>query len=293
LNPALRTSRISGGRYTTLFAGTFGDQADENSKRTGKSGNEEETVTIKKRPMSADGTKVERRKSRRFPVAVPIEVSWRGTEGIAVKVDAVARQVNAKGGFLKMSLYPEMGSRVTLANFLSAQTAEARVLAAPHAREGVANGVIVELIVPNESFWGVNLQIERTSAELQKLEKAMQYEGIDLRLLSEYRDAVNYIRSAAGMVQQLRECHLRGLDDGGLFSVLSAKRIRRTINSCLEVIADLDAGRVKYESKDVDELYQALEQLSNRLRRDCQQNGNRPLNDSRQHKLITAMPRVR
>ena len=250
-------------------------------------------MTIKKRPMSADGTKVERRKSRRFPVAVPIEVSWRGTEGIAVKVDAVARQVNAKGGFLKMSLYPEMGSRVTLANFLSAQTAEARVLAAPHAREGVANGVIVELIVPNESFWGVNLQIERTSAELQKLEKAMQYEGIDLRLLSEYRDAVNYIRSAAGMVQQLRECHLRGLDDGGLLSVLSAKRIRRTINSCLEVIADLDAGRVKNESKDVDELYQALEQLSNRLRRDCQQNGNRPLNDSRQHKLIPAIPRVR
>jgi hypothetical protein len=59
------------------------------------------------------------------------------------------------------------------------------------------------------------------------------------------------------------------------------------------VIADLDAGRVKNESKDVDELYQALEQLSNRLRRDCQQNGNRPLNDSRQHKLIPAIPRVR
>ena len=166
--------------------------------------------------MSADGTKVERRKSRRFPVAVPIEVSWRGTEGIAVKADAVARQVNANGGFLKMSLYPDFGSRVTLANFLSAQTVEARVLAAPHTREGVAHGVIVELIVPNESFWGVNLQVERTSAELKKLEKAMQHEGIDLRLLKEYRDAVDYIRSAAGMVQQLRECHLRGLDDGEL-----------------------------------------------------------------------------
>jgi hypothetical protein len=269
------------------------NQADENSKRAGKSGNEEETVTIKKRPMSADGTSVERRKSLRFPVAVPIEVSWCGTDGIAVKADAVARQVNAKGGFLKMSVYPEMGSRVTLANFLSAQTAEARVLAAPHAREGVANGVIVELIVSNESFWGVNLQIERTGAELQKLEKAMQCEGIDLRLLKEYRDAVDYIRSAAGMVQQLRECQLRGLDDGELFSVLAAERIRRTINSCLEVIADLDSGRVKNESKDVDELYQALEQLCDRLRRDCQAHGNRLLNDSQQHKLIPAMPITR
>ena len=43
---------------------------------------------IKKRPMSADGKNVERRKSRRFPVVVPIEVSWRGTDGVAVKEDA-------------------------------------------------------------------------------------------------------------------------------------------------------------------------------------------------------------
>jgi hypothetical protein len=133
-------------------------------------------VTVKKRPMTADGTDVERRKTRRFPVVVPIEVSWRGTDGIAVKEDAVARQVNANGGFLKMSNYPVLGSRVTLANFLSAQTAEARVLAAPDSRQGVANGIIVELIVPSESFWGVDLQVNKAIVELQNLEKALQCE---------------------------------------------------------------------------------------------------------------------
>src|SRR6201982_993413 len=101
---------------------------------------------MKKRPMSADGTDVERRKDHRFPVVVPVEVSWRGPDGIALKEDAVARQVNAKGGFLKMSTYPPLGTRVTLANFLSAQTAEARVLAAPDSRQGVAHGIIGELI---------------------------------------------------------------------------------------------------------------------------------------------------
>jgi hypothetical protein len=224
-------------------------------------------VTIKKRPMSADGTRMERRKNHRFPVVVPIEVSWRGTDGIALKGDAVAREVNANGGFLKMSVYPELGSRVTLANFLSAQTAEARVLAAPHARQGVANGIIVELIIPNETFWGVDLQVKKTSVELQNLEKALQYGDIDLRLLKEYRDAVDYIQTAAGTVQQLRECQLRGLDDGELLSVLAAERIRRTTNFCLEVITDLDAGRVRNESKGVDELYRALEHLHDRLRR--------------------------
>ena len=233
----------------------------------GKSVAERNPVTIKKRAMSPDGTRVERRKSRRFTVAVPIEVSWRGADGIAVKEDAVARQVNANGGFLEMSVYPDLGSRVTLANFLSAQTAEARVLATPHAREGVAHGIVVELIVPSESFWGVNLQVKKASIELQNLEKALQSEGIDLRLLKEYRDAVDYIRTAAGAVQQLRECQLRGLDDGELVGTLAMERIGRTISLCMEVITDVDAGRVKNESKGVEELYRAIEQLRDRLRR--------------------------
>ena len=224
-------------------------------------------MTIKKRPISADGTKVERRKSRRFPVTVPIEVSWRGADGTVVKEEAVARQVNANGGFLKMAVYPDLGSRVTLANFLSAQTAEARVLAAPHAREGVANGIIAELIVPNESFWGVDLQVQKTSLELQNLENALRCEEIDPRLLEEYRDAVDCIRTAAGAVQQLRERQLRGLDDSELLSNLSAERVRRTTNLCMEIVADFDAGRVKNGSKAIDELDRAIEHLHDRLRR--------------------------
>jgi hypothetical protein len=250
-------------------------------------------VSIKKRPMSADGKTVERRRSRRFPVAVPLEVSWRAKDGTAVKSDAVARQVNANGGFLKMSSYPDLGARVTLANFLSAQTAEARVLAGPPTREGVSNGIIVELIEPNDTFWGVNLQSEKAAAELHKLEKAMQGEGIDLRLLKEYRDAVEFIRSSATTVQQLRECHLRGLDDAELFSLLATERIRRTIDSCLTLMTDLDSGRVKIESKEVDELYQALEQLTTRLRRDCQKTGDRLLNGSRKRAAVAAVPVAR
>ena len=237
-------------------------------------------MKIQKRPLSADGTKLERRKSHRFPVAVPIEVSWRGPDGIAIKQDAVARQVNANGGLLEMSVYPELGTRVTLANFLSAQTEEARVLAAPHAREGVANGVVVELIARNESFWGVDLQVEKTSVELQNLERALQNEAIDLRLLKEYRDAVDYIRKSAGTVKQLRKYQLRGLDEGELLSNLAAERIQRTINLCREVSADLDAGWVKKESKDFDELYRALELLCDRLKR--QGPGNHPVNDAKQ-----------
>jgi hypothetical protein len=270
-NPVLPTSSAPARQALPYFAGTRNalvcDPPDAIPQKPWeilrRKGN---PVTIKKRPMTADGTSVERRKSRRFPVVVPIEVSWRGRDGMAVKEDAVARQVNANGGFLKMSNYPASGSRVTLANFLSAQTAEARVLAAPDSRQGVANGIAVELIVPSESFWGVDLQVNKTIVELQNLEEALRCEDINLQLVREYRDAVDCIRTTTETLQRLRKCRLGGSDNGELLSVLATDRIRRASNLCLEVIADLDAGRVRQDSKSVGELQRAMQHLQQHLR---------------------------
>jgi hypothetical protein len=219
-----------------------------------------------RRGTSPDGSKTERRKSSRFLVTVPIEASWRGPDGIAIKQKAIAKQVNANGGLLEMLNYPEVGGRITLTNFLSAEAAEARVLATPYSREGVSNGIIVELIVPNENFWGVNLQIKKTSVELKKLEESLRSEGIDPRLLNEYRDTVEYIRTAAQAVQQLRESQLRGHDDREIISFLIAERVRRATNVCLEISADLDAGKLTNDTKGVEQLYQSLEQACDRLR---------------------------
>jgi len=218
------------------------------------------------RGTSPDGSKQERRKNSRFLVTVPIEASWRGADDIAFKIQAVARQVNANGGILEMEQYPEVGSRITLTNFLSAESAEARVLATPTSREGVSRGIIIELISPSESFWGVNLQVKKTSVELQKLENSLRSEGIDFRLLSEFRDTVDYIRTAALAVQQLRERQLHGRDDSEIASVLVADRIRRTANLCLEVFTDIDSGKVSSDTKGVDELYRSLEQVCDRLK---------------------------
>lgn len=221
---------------------------------------------MKKRPMSADGTDLERRKSRRFPVVVPVEVSWRGPNGIALKEDAVARQVNDRGGFLKMAKYPVVGSRVTLANFLSAQTAEARVLAAPDSRPGVASGIIVELIVPNEEFWGVDLQVNKTIAELQNLEKTLKSEEIDVRLMREYRDAIDYICGITETLRRLRTSKPRPLEDRELLSALAVDRVRRATSVCLDVVADLDAGRVRSDSINVEELARAIQHLQQHLK---------------------------
>jgi hypothetical protein len=168
---------------------------------------------------------------------------------------------------LNMSVYPPVGSRVTLANFLSAQTADARVLAAPNAGEGVANGIIVELIAPSESCWGVDLQVKKTSVVVQILDVALLSEEIDVRLLVDYRGAVDYIRTAATAVQQLRACQIQGLEDGEALATLALDRIRHTTNLCQAISNDLDSGRLKNGSKGLEELHQATEHLQDRLRK--------------------------
>ena len=224
------------------------------------------SVARARRPTSSDGKKTERRKSQRFHVAIPLEASWCGSDGKAEKADAIARQVNINGGLLEMSSYPEVGTRITLTNFLSAVTAEARVLATPSSREGVSQGIIIELVVPSEDFWGVGLRAKKAVFELHHLEKSLVAEGIDLRLLGEFREAVGLIRITASVVQRLRERQLQGAEDEDVHSLATMDRIRRATNLCRELVADLDSGKVNTRTKGLEELRKSLDQACERLR---------------------------
>jgi hypothetical protein len=219
-----------------------------------------------RRATNSDGSKVERRRQTRFAVNVLLEVSWRGPDNEVVKEEALARQVNANGGLLEMAQHPEMGSRVTIANLISAETAEARVLATPSTREGVAHGIAVELITPSESFWGVDLQVKKAGIELQKLEKALRDAGIDLRMLREYREAADYVAATAGAVKQLRECQIHERSDAEVMRALSADRVRRATSLSVEVLADIEAGRIDGETSGIEELCRCLEDNLRRLR---------------------------
>jgi hypothetical protein len=227
----------------------------------------EEDPVIKKRPMNSEGREVERRKGRRLPVTVPIEVSWRGPDGLALKEEATARQVNENGAFLRMSTYPEVGTRVTLANFLSAQTAEARVLAAPNSRSGVASGIVVELVAPSEVFWGIELQVNKTVVELQNLENALKTQDVDERLVRAYRSAIDNICSLMGTLRQHRTSTSSPLDDEGMVRDLAEDRVRRSNQLCMDVIADIDAGRIPQNAASVQELSDTVQVLQQRFKK--------------------------
>lgn len=160
-----------------------------------------------------------------------------------------------------MKTYPDVGSQVELTNLLSSEAAQARVVAIRRSKKGAVLGVAVELLVPNESFWGVNFRLRRTSAELVKLEQAIKSGGIDPRILTEFRDAVDYVRKTAWVVQEWQERQLQRRDASTVLPLLAAERIRRATQLGNSIAMDLAAHEVTPETAGIEDLFRAIERV--------------------------------
>lgn len=200
----------------------------------------------------------ERRRGIRFPVVVPVEAKWIEAGGKSFKEAAQAREVNVLGGLLEMKTYPSIGTQLELTNLLSGDKTRARAIAVRRSREGQVREVAVELIVASESFWGLNFQLKKTSAELVKLEQAIKSGGLDPRILMEFRDAVDYVRKTAWAVQEWQERQLQQHDPHTVLPLLTAERIRRGIQLSNSIAGDLTSHEVTRDTPGIDDLFQAI-----------------------------------
>lgn len=216
------------------------------------------------RTTDRSAIKKEQRKSSRFPVVVPVEAKWQEASGKSVKETARAKEVNAQGGLLDMKTYPSVGSHLELTNLLSGESTEARVVATRGTKDVVV-GVAVALLVPSETFWGLNFQLRKTSAELVKIEQAMKSGGVDLRILVEFRDAVDYVRKTAWAVQEWQERQLQKHDPQTVLPLLTAERIRRATQLSKAIMKDLAEHEVTRDTVGIDEFFQAIESLHQRF----------------------------
>src|SRR5258707_7070213 len=183
-------------------------------------------------------TKQEQRRGSRFTVVVPVQAKWQETTGKTVVETAQAREVNAQGGLLDMKTFPSVGSQLELTNLLSGETYRARVVAIRR-KEGAVLGVAVELLIPSETFWGVNFQLKNTSAELLKLEHTIRSGGIDQRILTDFRDAVDHVRKTAWAVQEWQEREITHHEPPTLIPPLNTERIRHDAQPSNSIIKDL------------------------------------------------------
>lgn len=202
----------------------------------------------------------DKRRGSRFPVIVPVQAKWQDASGRIFVENAQAREVNAQGGLLDMPNFPGLGSQLELTNLISGESYRARVVAIRRKDGGVV-GVAVELLTPSETFWGVNFQLKKTSAELLRLEHAIRTGGIDQRILMDFRDAVDHVRKTAWAVQEWQERQIAHHDPQTLLPLLTSERIRRAAQLGNAIVSDLMTQEVTRETPGVDKLFDVVQRL--------------------------------
>jgi hypothetical protein len=217
------------------------------------------------RPAEGQPPIQEKRRGNRFPVVVFVEAKWQALSGEMLKETSQAMEVSALGGLLDMKAYPRVGSELELTNLLSGQSARARVVGTRLPKDGGAPKVAVELLTPSDTFWGLNFQLRKTSAELVRIEQEMKAGGIEPRILEEFRDSVDYVRKTAWAVQEWQERQLQKRDPQTVLPLITSERIRRATQLNLAISTDLAAHEVTRETTGIRELYQAVESLYPRV----------------------------
>lgn len=202
----------------------------------------------------------EQRRGSRFAVLVPVQAKWQDSSGRTILENAKAREVNTEGGLLEMKTFPSVGSEVELTNLLSNDTCHARAVGIRRKQERLF-GLAIQFLVPSETFWGINFQLKKTSAELLQLEGAIRAGGIDERILVEFRDAVDYVRKTAWAVQEWQERQITHHDPHTLLPLLTSERIRRAAQLSKAIVSDLTAHQVTRETPGVHELYSATQHI--------------------------------
>ena len=194
-----------------------------------------------------------------------MEATWQQKDGKIVRESGRATEVNVQGGLLEMKSYPPVGSQIELRNLLSHQSLQARVVGLRRSPEGRLLGVAVELLVPSETFWGVNFQLRKACADLVKLEYEMRSGAIDQRVLREFRDAVDNVRKMAWTVQEWQERESRNQDPRSVLPLLIAERIRRATQLCDAISTAAAAHELARETVGIHEFLEAVERVHQSL----------------------------
>ena len=224
-------------------------------------------MTMEDAIANSCAARVEHRRSKRFFLAVATEVKWHGAGGVRIKEKAHTEEVNAHGGLLRMDTYPNMGDVIELTNLISAESVEGRVLAMRGSTANAPQGIVVELFVPSETFWGMNFQLMKTTAGLLKLGQSLRPDGLDLRLLREFRDVADYIRRNAWAIEESQKLHSQQQGPEEVLSLLMSERIRCATRLCNELVVELEAREVTFKTEGIAEFYRAVDRAYQCLER--------------------------
>jgi hypothetical protein len=114
--------------------------------------------------MATARAMLERRRSSRVLIRIPVKVFSSGTLGQPLDTPAEAVAVSRYGALLRTPFSMALGSRIEVLNGLSQETQEFRVIRVSDPREDGLYELGVEILYPTRNFWGIQFPDERRPA---------------------------------------------------------------------------------------------------------------------------------
>jgi len=113
--------------------------------------------------MATARAMLERRRSSRVLIRIPVKIFSNGQQGQPLDTPAEAIAVSRYGALIRVPLSPALGSRIEILNGLSQETREFRVIRVEAKDDGLYE-LGVEILYPGRNFWGIQFPGERRPA---------------------------------------------------------------------------------------------------------------------------------
>jgi hypothetical protein len=110
--------------------------------------------------MASARTMLERRRSSRVPIRIPVKLFASETNGGLLDASAEAVSVSRYGALLRAPILPELGSRIEVLHGVSQEVRPFRVISARAPQEHGVFELGVEIFYPKQNFWGVSFPDE-------------------------------------------------------------------------------------------------------------------------------------
>ncbi len=106
-------------------------------------------------------------------------------------------------------------------------------------------------------------RLRKITTELREIEDLLVSERLDSSVLTDFRDAVNRVRTTAWAVAQVLEAGPSNGQSAAVLSMLAHERVRVTYRLCRLIEGDLGNGTVT--SGNLVQLYLAVQDLANKI----------------------------
>jgi hypothetical protein len=108
-------------------------------------------------------------------------------------------------------------------------------------------------------------RLQRVTAELRELEQIIRTGNIDARVLHEFRESVDHVRTTAWAIQQWIALREEKKDPYDVLPLLTLERVKRAAQLAQDIALDLDATDVSLDTPGLEGLYVGIRSLYLRL----------------------------